>query len=36
LGKSKDTPVIPSGVGALPPCSKQQVTKFAQLCLDFQ
>lgn len=36
LGKPKDTPVIPSGVGALPPCSMQQVTKLAQLCLDFR
>jgi IS605 OrfB family transposase len=37
LGKSKDTPIIPSGVGALPPCSSTVgLPSFAQLCLDFQ
>jgi IS605 OrfB family transposase len=36
-GKSQGTPIIPSGVGALPPCSSQLgLPKFAQLCLDFQ
>ena len=36
LDKSLDTPVIPSGVGALPPRSSVSgLPKFAQLCLDF-
>jgi IS605 OrfB family transposase len=34
--KSKDASVIPSGVGALPPCSSESgLPMFAQLCLDF-
>jgi IS605 OrfB family transposase len=37
MDKSLDTPIIPSGVGALPPCSMQfgKIHNFAQLCLDF-
>jgi IS605 OrfB family transposase len=36
MDKSLDTPVIPSGVGALPSCSSTMgLHKFAQLCLDF-